>query len=71
VAHLKEGDAFRIQSGGGGGYGSPLERAIEQDVNDVRQGYVGVAEARKLYGVAIDPETLELNEAETQRLRNI
>ncbi|MGE0035751.1 MAG: hydantoinase B/oxoprolinase family protein [Xanthobacteraceae bacterium] len=71
VAHLKEGDAFRIQSGGGGGYGSPLERAIEEVVNDVRQGYVGVAEARKLYGVAIDPETLELNEAETQRLRNI
>ena len=70
VAHLKEGDAFRIQSGGGGGYGSPFERAIEDVVNDVRQGYVGVAEARELYGVVVDPETLALNEAETRRLRN-
>jgi N-methylhydantoinase B len=70
VAHLQEGDAFRIQSGGGGGYGSPFERAIEDVVNDVRQGYVGVAEARELYGVAVDPETLALNEAETRRLRN-
>ena len=30
VAHLKEGDAFRIQSGGGGGYGWPKERSAEQ-----------------------------------------
>ena len=71
VAHLKEGDAFRIQSGGGGGYGSPFERAIEDVVNDVRQGYVGVAEALELYGVVVDPETLALNEAETRRLRNV
>ncbi len=70
VAHLQEGDAFRIQSGGGGGYGSPFERAIEDVVNDVRQGYVGVAEARELYGVVVDPETLALNEAETRRLRH-
>ena len=30
VAQLKPGDAFRIRSGGGGGYGSPLERPIER-----------------------------------------
>ena len=30
VAQLKPGDAFRIRSGGGGGYGAPLERPIEQ-----------------------------------------
>ena len=71
VAHLKEGDAFRIQSGGGGGYGSPFERPTDEVVNDVRQGYVGVAEARELYGVAVDPETFELDEAETRRLRNV
>ena len=71
VAHLKEGDAFRIQSGGGGGYGSPFERAIEDVVNDVRQGYVGVDEARELYGVAVDPQSFDLDEAETRRLRNM
>ena len=71
VAHLKEGDAFRIQSGGGGGYGSPFERAIEDVVNDVRQGYVGVDQARELYGVAVDPQSFDLDEAETRRLRNM
>ncbi len=40
VAQLKPGDAFKIRSGGGGGYGSPLERPIEQVRDDVRQGYV-------------------------------
>src|SRR5436309_3978344 len=30
VAALKTGDAFRIRSGGGGGYGSPLERDAEE-----------------------------------------
>src|SRR5262249_62025479 len=28
VAQLKVGDAFRVRSGGGGGYGSPLGRAV-------------------------------------------
>ena len=29
MAALKTGDAFRIRSGGGGGYGSPLERPAD------------------------------------------
>jgi N-methylhydantoinase B len=69
VAALKTGDAFRIRSGGGGGYGSPLERPAEAVQHDVRQGYVSVAAAAELYGVVIDAETLELDEAGTKRLR--
>ena len=69
VAHLKEGDAFRIQSGGGGGYGSPKERSAEQVGEDVRQGYVGVKEAKELYGVVVDPVTLAVDEEATARLR--
>ena len=34
VANLKPEDAFRISSGGGGGYGAPFERPVE----DVRRG---------------------------------
>src|SRR5882762_3692261 len=30
VAALRSGDAFRIRSGGGGGYGTPLERTVEE-----------------------------------------
>ena len=37
VAQLKPGDAFKIRSGGGGGYGDPLQRAIELVQEDVRR----------------------------------
>src|SRR5207302_7419111 len=69
VAHLKAGDAFRVRSGGGGGYGSPLDRPIDDVENDVRQGYVGVQAAADLYGVVVDPETGEVDLAATERLR--
>jgi N-methylhydantoinase B len=69
VAALKAGDAFRIRSGGGGGYGSPFERAAELVRDDVRQGYVSIAAAAEHYGVAIDPATLEIDWAATGKLR--
>jgi N-methylhydantoinase B len=69
VAALKAGDAFRIRSGGGGGYGSPLERPAELVLEDVRQGYVSVAAAAEHYGVVIDPATLEIDRAATAKLR--
>ncbi len=58
VAGLEAGDAFRLRSGGGGGHGSPLERPLDDVVNDVRQGYVSIEAARDLYGVVVDPVTL-------------
>jgi N-methylhydantoinase B len=69
VAQLKPGDAFKIRSGGGGGYGSPLERPTEQVQDDVRQGYVTVRSAAELYGVVLDPTTLDLDVAATAALR--
>jgi N-methylhydantoinase B len=69
VTALKPGDAFRLRSGGGGGYGSPLERDLAAVRNDVRQGYVSVAAAREHYGVVIDPATLDIDEAATRQLR--
>jgi N-methylhydantoinase B len=69
VAQVKTGDAFRLRSGGGGGYGSPFERPVAQVQDDVRQGYVSAKEAAARYGVAIDPQTFAVNEEETARLR--
>lgn len=69
VAQLKAGDAFRVRSGGGGGYGSPLARPVADVQADVRQGYVSVAAAAELYGVVIDEETYEVDVAATERLR--
>ncbi len=69
VAALKAGDAFRIRSGGGGGYGSPLERPAERVAEDVRQGYVSIAAAAEHYGVVIDPQTLAIDLVATAKLR--
>jgi N-methylhydantoinase B len=69
VAALRSGDAFRIRSGGGGGYGTPLERSVEEVQEDVKQGYVSLAAAAELYGVVIDPETLAVDRVATERLR--
>ena len=66
---IETGDAFIVNSGGGGGFGSPLERPAETVRDDVRQGYVSPQAARALYGVAIDPETLELDAEATERIR--
>jgi len=69
VASLKKDDAFLIRDGGGGGYGNPLERAIDEVAEDVRQGYVSIKAAAEHYGVVIDPETLAVDRAASERLR--
>jgi N-methylhydantoinase B len=69
VAQIRTGDAFRLRSGGGGGYGSPLERPVEDVREDVRQGYVSVHDAAEFYGVVIDGETFKVNEGATALLR--
>jgi N-methylhydantoinase B len=66
---LKKHERVVVRGGGGGGFGSPLERPAEKVHDDVRQGYVTVEAARDLYGVVIDPDTLELDQAATDQLR--
>ena len=69
VAQLKTDDAWRISSGGGGGYGSPFERPAEDVSEDVRQGYVSVKAAAERYGVVVDAETFAVDQAATDKLR--
>ncbi len=69
VAMLKAGDAFRLRSGGGGGYGSPLDRPVEDVEADAKQGYISLAAVKDLYGVVLDPRTLRADLAATERLR--
>jgi N-methylhydantoinase B len=71
IDRLKVGDAIRMRSGGGGGYGAAFERSVEQVQHDVRQGYVSAAAAAALYGVVIDPETFEIDHAATERRRAV
>ena len=66
---LAAGDVFRVCGGGGGGFGPSWERPAERVREDVRQGYVTQESAREEYGVVLNSDTLEIDEAETQRLR--
>ncbi|HEX3485891.1 MAG TPA: hydantoinase B/oxoprolinase family protein [Micropepsaceae bacterium] len=69
TAPLKRGDAYALRSGGGGGFGSPLERPPTEVQADVRQGYVTPSSARDYYGVVLDPETLAIDVAATDAMR--
>jgi len=71
VARLEAGDAFRVRSGGGGGHGSPLERPVDAVAHDVKQGYVSVEAAAELYGVVMDPVTLDVDVVATERRRAV
>jgi N-methylhydantoinase B len=48
---LQAGDAYVLRSGGGGGFGSPLERDLAALERDVRCGYVTREAAERDYGV--------------------
>jgi N-methylhydantoinase B len=63
------GDAYILRSGGGGGYGSPLERDLAALENDIRQGYVSRAAAEELYGVVFVPGTSRIDPAATATRR--
>ena len=66
---IETDDAFIVNSGGGGGFGSPLERPAETVLDDVRQGYVSPEAARALYGVVIDPHAMRLDAEATGKVR--
>ena len=68
---LQSGDAYILRSGGGGGYGSPLERDIGALQRDVRCGYVSKQAAETLYGAVFKPDSLDIDADATQARRDI
>jgi N-methylhydantoinase B len=68
---LRVGDMVRVERPGGGGLGNPLERPVDNVLDDVRQGYVSPARARDDYGVAIHLRdgAVEIDPDETRVLR--
>lgn len=63
------GEVFSTRTGGGGGWGDPLEREPERVAEDVRHGFVSIEGAKRDYGVVIDEESLEVNVGQTEKLR--
>jgi N-methylhydantoinase B len=50
---VRAGEVIRIRTTGGGGWGDPLDRPVDEVVRDVRWGKVSVAGARGDYGVML------------------
>lgn len=50
---LRRGQRVRLETPGGGGWGDPMQRDPARVCQDVRQGLVSVAAARRDYGVAV------------------
>ncbi len=67
---LADGAIVRSVTATGGGFGDPRGRDPKLVRADVLDGYVTVDSARADYGVVLDPQTLEVDEAETARLRD-
>ena len=60
----------RMEAAGGGGYGDPLERDPQLVRADAVNGIVSLESAAREYGVALDPETLDVDDDATARLRS-
>ena len=66
---LKKGDSVRHIQPGAGGYGDPLTRDPQLILEDVRDEKLGIDYVKREYGVVIDQEKLNVDEATTRRLR--
>jgi N-methylhydantoinase B len=66
---------IELISGGGGGWGDPLDRPADQVLRDVCDEIVSVEAAREIYGVVLDVsnESVDVDGTEVQRgsLRNV
>ena len=54
---LRKGDIARMVTGTGGGYGNPFDRLPEKVAMDVKNEYISLEDAEKIYGVLVDSES--------------
>jgi len=66
-AELLAGDQVIILTGGGGGFGSPLERDPLSVLEDVQEGRVSMEAAWAEYGVVVDSGSVDLPATEERR----
>ena len=66
--HLNKGQRIRLETPGGGGYGSALERDPSLVADDARLGYVTTAAAKRDYNCVVSEDGV-LNVNETNLLR--
>jgi N-methylhydantoinase B len=69
LQYLEPGDILVSNSGGGGGFGDPLDREVEKVRLDTLDEYISIEVARNAYGVVIDPKSFEVDHKATTELR--
>ncbi len=69
VQYVEPDDLFWSKTGGGGGVGEPRERDAEKVRSDVINQYISIEKAKSVYGVIIDPDSLEVDSEATRELR--
>ena len=69
IMNIKRGDVFRHTLAGGGGHGDPLARDVALVLDDVRNDFVSVEGAARDYGVVIDTDVWQVDDAATRALR--
>ena len=62
---MQAGASTRIYTGGGGGWGDPLLRAIDQIDADLADGLITSAAAEALYGVIVEEVSGRVDRAAT------
>ncbi len=66
---IAKNDVISWQTSGAGGFGDPLDRAVADVQRDVIADYVSRGAARHDYGVVINPKTMQVDRAATEKLR--
>ena len=66
---IKNGDVFRHELAGGGGWGDALERDPAHVLRDVRNELVSIEAAHDIYGVVINPAAWKINAKASEELR--
>jgi len=69
---LQPGDVVCMSQAGGGGYGEPYTRPVDEVLRDVREGYVSPKAARTFYGVVTvaTPDGWNADGKQTEQLRS-
>ena len=66
---LERDDVISIRTGGGGGWGNPLDRDLDLVLDDLRNELITLSDARRIYGVVTHAGKLQIDEPATAGLR--
>ncbi len=66
---FQEGDLLFGFSGGGPGYGDPLDREPESVMEDLKKNIISDWTAQNIYKIAYDPERRKVDLVQTEKLR--